>query len=123
MPDETRLNDNGEAFLRKIVGARLTSVQFVLNYLILGFDERGALTTLVWPELFDGKTAWKFGMPGYRDQLCELIEHIVETLDLTPEETIIIGLTNKTQMRIALGGYKPPGEKAIFNTPHSFRVW
>jgi hypothetical protein len=35
--------------LLNIVGARLTSVQFILNYLILGFDERGAYTTLVWP--------------------------------------------------------------------------
>ena len=42
MPDETRLNDNGEAFLRKIVGARLTSVQFVLNYL----QDTGKLTSL-----------------------------------------------------------------------------
>ncbi len=117
MPDKTRLNDNGEAFLQKIVGARLTSVQFVLNYLILGFDERGALTTLVWPELFDGKASLQFGMPGYRDQLCELIEQVVEKLELTPDETIIIGLKNKAQMRIALRSYKTSGERAIFTTP------
>jgi hypothetical protein len=36
-----------EKALSRLAGARLTSVQFILNYLILGFDERGALTTLV----------------------------------------------------------------------------
>ena len=96
----------------------------MLNYLVLGFDERGALTTLVWPELFDGKTTLRFEMPGYRDQLCELIEQIVETLELTAEETIIIGLINKTQMRIALRSCKHPGERAIFTTPpHGLWVW
>ncbi len=34
-----------EEALSRLVGARLTSVQFILNYLILGFDEKGALKT------------------------------------------------------------------------------
>jgi hypothetical protein len=37
---------NGERLLQSIVGARLSSVQFVLSYLILGFEEKGALTLL-----------------------------------------------------------------------------
>ena len=43
---------NGKKLLLELRGARLTSVQFVLNYLILGFDEKGALTTLVWPKVY-----------------------------------------------------------------------
>ena len=42
-----------EKALCKLVGARLTSVQFVMDYLIVGFDEKGALTTLIWPEVFN----------------------------------------------------------------------
>jgi hypothetical protein len=33
----------GESVLLRIIGARLSSVQFVMNYLILGFDGKGAL--------------------------------------------------------------------------------
>jgi len=40
-----------ERALSRLIGARLTSVQFILNYLILGFDERRSLTTLVWPQI------------------------------------------------------------------------
>ena len=36
---ETRLQE--QRAISRLVGARLTSVQFVLNYLILGFDEKG----------------------------------------------------------------------------------
>ena len=52
MKNDTEANRiKKEEALARLIGARLTSVQFILNYLILGFDERGALTTLVWPEI------------------------------------------------------------------------
>jgi hypothetical protein len=68
----TRANTGGSV-LSRIIGARLTSVNFVLDYLILGFDEKGALTSLVWPEVFIAGSVLKFGMQGYTDRLCELI--------------------------------------------------
>jgi len=37
--------EDGSSVLARIVGARLTSVDFVMDYLILGFDGKGALTT------------------------------------------------------------------------------
>ena len=39
---------DGEALLRGVIGARLTSVPFV-----------GALTTLVWPEICDGESTFR----------------------------------------------------------------
>jgi hypothetical protein len=63
-----------EEAIARITGARLTSVQFVMNYLILGFDEKGALTTLVWPELLKEKMTASFSSLGYRDALCALID-------------------------------------------------
>jgi hypothetical protein len=56
--------------LIKLIGSRLTSVQFVLDYLILGFDGEGALTTLVWPQLVAAERRLQFGDSGYRDMLC-----------------------------------------------------
>jgi hypothetical protein len=40
-----------EQAISRLMGAPLTSVQFVMDYLILGFDAQAALTTLVWPEI------------------------------------------------------------------------
>jgi hypothetical protein len=112
------------ALLRTIIGARLTSVQFIMDYLILGFDAKGALTTVVWPELDYNKMTWRVGMDGYRDKLCDSITHSVENVQITASETMVIDLANGLQMRIQLRSYNLPGERAIFSGPkHVLCVW
>jgi hypothetical protein len=110
--------------LRCIHGARLSSVQFVLEYLILGFDEKGALTTLVWPEVAEGGGTSTFGMPGYRDALCGLITQVVDDVKVLDDETILITFRGKSQLRIPLRSYKGSGERAIFTAPkHVLFTW
>jgi hypothetical protein len=116
--------DEREALLQTVSGSRLTSVQFVLDYLILGFDEKGALTTLVWPEIYDGDAVFTFGMNGYRDRLCQLIPEVVGTVEMAEDETIFITFADKSRMRIPLRERKIPGERAIFTAPgHHLCVW
>jgi hypothetical protein len=112
------------AVLTKIVGARLTSVDFVLDYLILGFDDKGALTTLVWPEIISiTDNVLKFGMEGYRDSLCGLITQVVSEVHFSEDETITISLGDN-RLRIPLRQRQDPGERAIFTAPkHFFHVW
>jgi len=99
-------------------------VRFVLDYLILGFDEKGALPTLVWPEIYNGETVIRFGMKGYRDRLCELITQAVRAVEITEEETIFITFENKSRMRIPLRDRRTPGERAIFTAPmHHLYTW
>jgi hypothetical protein len=105
----------GRETFRRIVGARLTSVQFVLNYLIIGFDERGALTTLVWPEFHENGTQVVFGEAPYRNKLCSLIESKVTGTDFTQDETIIIRFGEGFELRIPLQSYGDTGERAIFS--------
>src|SRR5450432_2314136 len=95
----------GELLLQTVCGARLTSVQFVLNYLILGFDAKGALTTLVWPEIHSADAVVRFGMSGYRDSLCELITQVVGTVEMTEDEIIYVTFANESRMRIPLRDY------------------
>jgi hypothetical protein len=121
---EAILSMKGEEILRSIQGARLSSVQFVLDYLILGFDEKGALTTLVWPEVAEGGGALTFGMSGYRDALCGLITQVVDDVEVLDDETILINFRGKGQLRIRLRSYKSPGERAIFTAPkHVLFTW
>ena len=109
-----------ENAVRKINGARLTSVQFVLNYLILGFDEKGALTTLVWPEVISKGEKIIVGMSDYRNQLCLLIEHTVKIATFENDETISIRYDNDIEMRIALQSYQGSGERAILTAPKHY---
>lgn len=116
--------DKGEGVLRTIVQARLTSVQFVLNYLVLGFDDKGALTTLVWPEIISGEEICRFGMKSYRDRLCELIEHVVAGVDMNEQEIIEVLFTSGEKLRLRLRDYQAAGERAIFTAPKgSLYVW
>jgi hypothetical protein len=96
----------------------------VIDYLILGFDAKGGLTTLVWPEVTGGKIAIKFGMPGYRDSLCDLITKVVENVEITEDETIVIAFDSETRLTIPLRTYTDFGERAIFTTPRNrLFVW
>jgi hypothetical protein len=122
-PNKSSVN-KGEALLQTIRGVRLTSVQFVLDYVILGFDSKGALTALVWPEIHDGVTTLKFGMTGYRDRLCELIPKVVRSVEISEDETIFITFEGGTLIRIPLRDRKVSGERAIFTAPkHHLYVW
>jgi len=109
--------------LGRVLGARLTSVDFVLDYLILGFDEKGALTTLVWPEVSVAGNVLKFGMQGYRDRLCDLIGQVVSEVHVAEDETIAISFGDK-RLRIPLQQRQLPGERAIFKAPkHELHIW
>jgi hypothetical protein len=118
------IRDEGGELLRYLCGARLSSVQFVLDYLILGFDEKGALTTLVWPEIISGGTTVTFGTPGYRDRLCDFIPKVVENAELDSNETIVIVFEDKSRMTIPLRKCQSTGERAILTTPkNDLFVW
>jgi len=111
--------------LKQIVGARLTSVCFVMDYLTLGFDEKGTLTSLVWPEVTDsaGSTTI-FEEHGYRDRVCELITQVVSDTQMTNDETILITFENRSRLAIHLRDRKDSGERAIFTAPeHQLQVW
>ncbi len=104
---------NGESLLSEVRGARLTSVQFVLDYLILGFDQKGALTTLVWPHVTSEGTTLTFGTPGYRDRLCGLIAKVVDSVKIATDETIIVTFGDDSRLEMPLRT-KSSGERVIF---------
>jgi hypothetical protein len=122
MKDATIEQDT--AVLGRILGARLTSVDFVLDYLILGFDEKGTLTTLVWPEIISiAGSVLKFGMKDYRDSLCGLITQVVSEVRFSEDEIITISF-GENLLRIPLRQREAPGERAIFTAPkHFLHVW
>ncbi len=113
----TAANDSSNSWLERekallhLVGARLTSVQFVLDYLILGFDEKGALTTLVWPEIVQGANVARFGSPGYRDRLCGLIMNVVQSATIQADDTIDIRFDHDAGLQIPLKTYTGKGER------------
>ncbi|MBV8566124.1 MAG: hypothetical protein JO273_11790 [Methylobacteriaceae bacterium] len=117
--DTESIRTKNEA-LGRLGDARLTSVQFVMNYLVLGFDEKGALTTFVWPEIHCNGNNIVFNTPGYRDELCSLIEKVAKTFTIDINETIRIDFENGTELWIPLQSYKASGERAILTGPQHY---
>jgi hypothetical protein len=116
-------NVQGEEVLREIEGARLTSVQFILDYVTLGFDEKGSLATFVWPQVIDGQGTIGFGESGYRDRLCSLIAKVVTVVQIDPDETMSISLDD-AEIRIPLGAHTTGGERAVLSGHnHLLCVW
>lgn len=112
-----------EQLLQQIHGARLSSVQFVLNYLILGFDEKGALTTMVWPRIIDSDGGSAFGTAGYRDRLCGLISRTVRSVAISDDEVIRLSF-DEGQIEIPLKTYQEKGERVIFaDSKRCLFVW
>lgn len=70
-------DNNGTDFLKILVGEKLSSVTFVMDYLQLDFDGN-SFNLHVWPSVTVGNMVYKFGEPSYRDQLCSLITQVVK---------------------------------------------
>ena len=118
-----RMNES-KSPLRRIEGARLTSVQFVLDYLILGFDEKGALTVFVWPEIHRGDVIFKYGSGTYRDELCNLMTHVVSHASEAENQTLRVRFDNGTRLEMPLASVERAGERAILTGPkHFLHVW
>jgi hypothetical protein len=78
---------------------------------------------LVWPDIFVAGNILKFGMQGYRDQLCKLITEVISEVHFSEDETITISFGDN-QLRIPLQERLAPGERAIFTYPkHGLYVW
>lgn len=118
--EEANIRIERELALAGLTGARITFFQFILEYLIIGFDEKGALTTLVWPEIVERAGSLKYGEIGYRDGLCGLIGNVVRSATLENDETISVHCDGGTDLRIALKSHPLPGERAILTGPHHF---
>jgi hypothetical protein len=72
------MKDNrGNNFLNILIGEKLSSVAFVMDYLQSDFDGN-RFTLSVWPVITAGGKEHKFGEPSYRDSLCSLIAHVVK---------------------------------------------
>ena len=75
--------------LQILVGAKLSSVTFVMDYVQLGFDGP-RLTAYVGPRVTIKGKAFAWGEPGFRDALCDRIGTIVRQAELVENDAIRI---------------------------------
>lgn len=89
--------------LREIEGARLSSVEFVLNdYLQLRFDGP-TLTVINNPYIRTPTGTVRWGEAGFRDAVCELITHEVASTEVRVDDAVELHFDNGATFIVPLG--------------------
>lgn len=109
------------------MGIRLTSVEFVIDYIQLHFEVH-TLSALTHPAVYMAGTWYRSGDCRYRDMLCECITKPVHRTIVIPGERIEIEFTDGALIRISLreeDHVDGQGEAALFdlNDPQGGWVW
>lgn len=94
-----------------IIGERLSSVEFVQDYVQLRFDGP-TLTAFVWPVLRFRSKAVRFGESSYRDELCGRIGHKVRTAELRQGEAVIVEFEDGAIISVSLRAEDSVGPEA-----------
>ena len=107
----------------EIIGAELTSVEFVQDYLVLDFED-ASVTLYAWPSVLLEDGSFAFREPGYRDALCEQIgQDVVQALleegaalTIEFESGIVFGLSLREEDLLApqAGSFTINGEMVEF---------
>jgi len=93
-------------FLNILIGEKLSSVTFVMDYLQAHFDGN-FFNFYIWPIVVVNNIEYKFGNPSYRDNLCSLITRIVEYVIHTEDKELIIGFGNNDKFILSLDPNNP----------------
>jgi hypothetical protein len=101
----------------------LTSVIFVMDYVQLDFDGP-RLTAVTLPTVEVEGVRLKFGQPGYRDALCERIEHTVVRADAIADESLRIEFDDRSVIGVSLRpeDYRA-AEAALLRADSKLAIW
>jgi len=97
--------------LNEIVGSRLSSVEFVMDYIEFRFDGP-CLTTLTLPSIRSGTGDLRAVDPGYRDGLCRQIGTEVADVLLT-EEDLTVAFSDSVAFVVSLRDDDYTGPEAV----------
>ena len=102
-------------FLDILVGEKLSSVTFVMDYSQVDFDGN-RFTFYIWPVVTVDKVEYKFGDQYYRDKLCSLITKVVTQASYVDNQEMNILFGDNAKLNLPLDQLNPNivAEIAVF---------
>lgn len=94
-------HDFGRKLLQTIVGERLSSVEFVEDYVQLRFNG-ATLTAFTLPTVSTDSQTLHWGEPHYRDELCRQIGHLVKSVSIQAGEFIEVVFDDNVKVQISI---------------------
>ena len=101
-----------EKSLRVIIGAQLSAVTFVQDYVQLHFDGP-RLTVFSHPIVMLGDETFHWGKPGYRDALCSSIAQTVTEARVAYGDSIVVRFADGSTIKISLKDEDYSGGEAV----------
>jgi hypothetical protein len=96
------MQDNSSwGILDILIGEKLSSVIFVMDYLQIDFDGN-RFTFNIWPEITVDRIDYRFGDQFYRDKLCSLIAKIVSETILIENDKMEIKFDDSNKLYLSL---------------------
>jgi hypothetical protein len=116
------MTSEGTAPFAALIGEQLSSVEFIQDYVQLRFDGP-CLTAFTHPVVHVGTREFHWGLPGYRDALCERIATLVCEVSFREDDAIRVHFQDGATVEISLctDDYEGP-ESAMFTTPDG-QLW
>ena len=90
-----------QGVLSRVVGEQLSSVEFVQDYVQLRFDGP-TLTCFTRPEVELRERTFRWGEPGYRDELCARIASKVVEVSVLSGDAIRIRFADGAEVKVSL---------------------
>lgn len=118
------MNTSIEQPLACIVGEQLSAVVFVQDYVQLQFDGP-VITAITVPTVTVAGVTFRWGMPRYRDMLCERIGKIVHAASINEGQEIRIEFDETSSISISLSpeSYRAAEAALFHNGPENMWVW
>ena len=99
--------------LQILVGEKLSSITFVMDYWQLDFDGRGAFTVTSQITVTSVQWATSSEEPGFRDRLCEQIAKIVVSAEFRNDEGVCIAFEDGSVVHLSTRPQDYRGPEAI----------
>jgi hypothetical protein len=109
--------------LKQLIGAQLSSVEFVQDYLQLRFDGQCLTVYGEVHQIFCSQSSVSWSQPGYRDTLCDLITHQIRKTELLPNEKISLTFDNESVWSMSLREEDRRGPEALMYVDRSNKIW
>jgi hypothetical protein len=119
---ENSLVDDLNDSLSQLCGTILTSVEFVLDYLVLKF-EGPTLTTYTRPSVSVGGKTLSWAQVGYRDAVCERIGVKVVSTNIVDNDELTIAFADEARFRVSLRSEDYRGIEAVYFTRGTGGFW
>lgn len=112
------MQDTSDNSLNTFTNRKLVSVEFILDYIQLHFDE-ATITAITWPTIQTKGTNYESSNIEYRNILCDLIGQKLTQVQVIEKDKVLLIFGETASLEISLKPIDYIGAEAVLFRTHS----